>query len=189
MMTLHQQKKIKARESKLTVSTPAWVETIKLKVNQCQDECTEVLRGDGIERKPTEYYSVWRSRVGWEYLNNNWRPSWRYWLWVCMSEDKCLSFKTIFRLDVNALPVPIIFDHIRPASEELDLSNGDRKAGGDEKLRCWSTKTTRHLVCQCSPKYSLPLLQHHHFECLRIFQSTLVPTRIPLTVICWIPPK
>jgi len=68
-----------------------------------------------------------------------------------MSEDKRLSLKMIFRLDVNALPVPIIFDHIRPASEQLDLSNGDRKAGGDEKLRYWSTKMTRHLVCQCSP--------------------------------------
>ena len=68
-----------------------------------------------------------------------------------MSEDKRLSLKTIFRLDVYALLVPIIFDHIRLASEQLDLSNRDRKAGGDEKLRYWSTKMTRHLVCQCSP--------------------------------------
>jgi len=46
-----------------------------------------------------------------------------------MNLDKYLSLKTIFGLDVNSLPVPVMFDHIRPVSEQVDLSN---RRGGEE---------------------------------------------------------
>jgi len=49
-----------------------------------------------------------------------------------MSEDRYLSSEeTIFGLDVNSLPVPVMFDHIRLASEQVDLSNG--RAGEESK--------------------------------------------------------
>ena len=65
-----------------------------------------------------------------------------------MNLDKYLSLKMIFGLDVNSLPVPVMFDHIRPASEQLDLSNG-RGGGGIEVL---IDEITRDLVCQCHPR-------------------------------------
>ena len=66
-----------------------------------------------------------------------------------MNLDKYLSLKTIFGLDIDSLPVPVMFDHIRPASEQLDLSNGRGRGGGIEVL---IDEITRDLVCQCHPK-------------------------------------